>query len=66
MTKSPAEQSKQEANTSAQMGTAFWKEGLIHRAGWSLGGVISKKQFHHIQFKYPFYLFPINKVFIAS
>lgn len=70
MTKSPAEQCKQEANTSTQMGSGFWKEGLIRRAGWSLGGAISKKEFHRIQFKYLFYLFLINstidKVFIAS
>ena len=70
MTKSPAEQSKQEANISTQIGNGFWKEGLIQRAGGSLGGVISKKEFHCFQFKYLFYLFFINssidKLFIAS
>lgn len=70
MAKSPAEESRQAASISTQMGTGFWKEGLIQRAGWSLGGVISKMEFHCFQFKYPFYLFliisSIDKVFIAS
>lgn len=45
----PDEQSKQAPSTSTEMGTSSWMEGLIQRAGWSLG-VISKMQIHCFQF----------------